>query len=118
VRYLKPVEKIEIPAVICPVTYGSCPVTWSLLPEERRASRHFLAELKHDNPSWLRHVRGVTAYGNQAAIKTGTIIDKPGKALGRTICASLLEQYVDEASLWGVPDADYNDGKTLLVNCR
>jgi hypothetical protein len=130
VRALGPVEKIGTPASwsTC-APNGHCLLPFGVQPEERQAAKDLVAELEQDKPSWLRYVREVvvvqvptnrkrSAFRTGVQLQTGIFIDKAGKALGRKICASLVERYPLGVSVEGVVDPDYNDGKTRLAWCQ
>jgi hypothetical protein len=125
VRALGPIEKIDTSATASTCSpSGDC----TFFSSERQAAKDLVAELEQDEPSWLRYVREVVvvkvptdtkrpAFRAGVRLQTGIIIDKAGKALGREICASLVERYPLGVLVEGVVDPDYNDGKTALAFC-
>ena len=118
VKAQDPVEKIDTPATWCPDIGMPCSSD-RVPPKMERASQDLVAELEQDKPSWLRYVSAVHSFDDDyAQINTGIMDDKAGKAMGRTICLSLLQRYVNEAVVLGVRYLDVpHMGSAQLAEC-
>jgi hypothetical protein len=68
---------------------------YHLLPKVYpRRTNALVARLQEQQPPWLRYIKAVevsSLWQRLITVRTGIVVNGPGKEVGRTICYSLLE---------------------------